>query len=168
MQVGTNCALCATNLQKGAQVVEKLFADFLLEGDHRGEGAKLSRIIRIDALQIVEFELRDAEKDFQSVVGISFDLGSSCAVVGNPLFHAGQHQPLFTVKQLIEGAFRDAKAFRDVVHGHITNALSSEKLIRLADHIPADPFVALCKQFVIHCRVSEGAKIRFSVRRYAT
>ena len=168
MQVGTNRALCATNLQKGAQAVEKLFAHLLLEGDHRGEGAQFARIIRIDTLQIVEFELRDAEKDFQSVVGMSFDLGSPCAVVGNILFHTGQHQSLFAVKQLIEGAFRDAKAFRDVVHRHITNALGSEKLIRLADHIPADPFVALCKQFVIHCRVSEGAKIRFSVRRCAT
>ena len=100
MQVGTNCALCATNLQKGAQVVEKLLAHLLLEGDYRGEGAKFARIIRIEALQIVEFELRNAEKDFQSVLGMSFDLGSLCGVVGNTLFQTGQHQSLFAVKQL--------------------------------------------------------------------
>lgn len=155
MNVGTDGALRASQLQDIAERADQVLAASRGEGADGSVSADIFRVVGVRIPKINELVLYVAEEAFERVVSVIFYFEASASIGFDFGFHTGQDQFFFPTKHLIEGAFRDAKRAGNVVHGHLSHPLRPKKLGGAVNHLDAPAFVALFVKFSIHTVVVE-------------
>lgn len=150
MNVGTDGALRASQLQDFAEDIEQIPAAQRCVGSDGGVSADIFGVVRVKSPKIYELIFDVAKEAFKRIGGISLDFEASTLIGFDSSFHTSQNQFFFPTKHLIEGAFRDAKCTGNVVHGHLSHPLRLEKLSGAVNHLEAPAFVALFVKFSIH------------------
>ena len=155
MNVGTDGALRASQLQDIAERADQVLAASRGEGADGSVSADIFGVVRVEIPKIYELTFDVAKEAFERIGGVSLDFEASTLIGFNSCFHTSQNQFFFPTKHLIEGAFRDAKCTGNVVHGHLSHPLRLEKLGGAVNHLDAPAFVALFVKFSIHTVVVE-------------